>query len=158
MQTPPRASTSRRLLAAMGAMLLLLLASVTQSMLREGQLIDTLAQVASEDLERIALLSEINDDANEASRRLVVLLVAGREQRVHAYEEIDTANRHLDSAMLLLARHIEGGERNPQFLDLTNLLQRYRGSIRPPPSWSSLARLRPHGPRWSTKPMSRCRC
>ena len=126
MQTPPRASTSRRLLAAMGAMLLLLLASVTQSMLREGQLIDTLAQVASEDLERIALLSEINDDANEASRRLVVLLVAERDHRVHAYEEIDTANRHLDSAMLLLARHIDGGERNPQYLDLTNLLQRYR--------------------------------
>ena len=122
------ASTSRRLMAAMMGMLLLLLASVGMSLQQGRQTADTMRALAQEDLERMSLLSEINDNANEAARKLVILLAAQRDRRVEAYAEIDNANRYLDSAMVLLPRVIADGAANPQFMQVVKSLAHYRQS------------------------------
>ncbi len=119
-------STSHSLVVAITALLALVLGAAGLAWHQERKLSAVIERLATVDLQRIERLSKVNDHANDAARRLIVLLSAPRQQRVQAYEQIAATNRRLDHAMGELALVIEGGAGNPSFQTIQTLLARYR--------------------------------
>jgi diguanylate cyclase (GGDEF)-like protein len=110
-------------------MLALLFTSLGLTLLREHQFSAETERFFNEDLERIRLLTEINEHASDAGRKLLVLLTATRDARVLTHAEIDAANRRLDAEMLLLPRLLDEGHDNPHFRTLVDALKRYRAAF-----------------------------
>ncbi len=119
-------STSHSLVVAITALLALVLAATGLAWHQERKLSAVIERLASVDMQRIERLSKVNDHANDAARRLIVLLTAPRQLRVQAYTQIDATNRRLDQAMDELARVIEGGKDNSSFRTIVTLLGHYR--------------------------------
>lgn len=122
------AVTSRRLVLAIATLLALLLITAGSALVHEQQIATMIGQQAADDQERTELFSDINDNANDSTRKLIVLLTSPRAVRVYAYTEIDAAIRQLDSSMKLLPRHIQGGHDNLGYVAIVNGLRRYRQS------------------------------
>jgi len=104
--------------------LLLLLAGLTLNRLSEFS--QAFTQLVTEQNETHEIVNDIGANAEDAARKLLVLLSVEREQRVLAYAEIDVANRHLDAAMLLLDRRLPVGERRQALFNVKQRLERYR--------------------------------
>lgn len=121
-------SLSRRLSLAFVALLVLLLCTTGLALMHERRIAATIARITDVDLERLWLISEINDHANDGARKLIVLLAAPRDLRVAAYAEIDAAHRRLDSAMVMLERKIDGGGSNHAYLVIVQCLRHYRSA------------------------------
>lgn len=119
-------STSRRLVGAIAALLVLLLLTAGLALVHLQRIAATTASLATEDQERIELIAEVNNHANDSTRKLIVLLTAPRSKRVDAYAEIDAVVRHLNTAMQRLPRYVEGGASNPGYLSIVDKLRRYR--------------------------------
>ncbi|MEK8034871.1 EAL domain-containing protein [Ideonella sp. DXS29W] len=111
-------------------MFALLVASAGLALHHVRQMSATIAALRSADLERLWLTSNVNEEANDGARKLIVLLAAPRELRPQVYAEIDAAHRRLDSSMALLARLLERGDRHPGFSLMLDCLQRYRSAYR----------------------------
>jgi diguanylate cyclase (GGDEF)-like protein len=107
-------------------MLCLLFVSLGMTLVREQQFSAETERFVNQDLVRIRLLTEINEHASDAGRKLLVLMASPRETRVLAYTEIAAANRQLDAAMQLLPALLEGGMDNPHHSVLVEALSRYR--------------------------------
>ena len=119
-------STSHSLVVAITALLALVLGAAGLAWHQERKLSAVIERLATVDLQRIERLSKVNDHANDAARRLIVLLSAPRDQRVQAYAQIAATNQRLDQAMKELALVIEGGTGNRSFQTIQTLLGHYR--------------------------------
>ena len=113
-------------MAAIALLVGLLVLAVTLAVLDIRSSNAVVGRLANEDLERVARVAEIGDNANNVARKLVVLANAPRSLRVSAYTEIDAANRRLDGAMARLARGVEGGEAMRAYRALTDAIAQYR--------------------------------
>ncbi|MDE2402895.1 MAG: EAL domain-containing protein [Burkholderiales bacterium] len=122
------AVTSRRLVLAIAILLALLMITAGSALVHEQQIATMIGQQAADDQERTELFSDINDNANDSTRKLIVLLTSPRDIRLYAYTEIDAAIRQIDSSMKLLPRHIQGGHGNLGYVAIVNGLRRYRQS------------------------------
>ncbi|MDE2592720.1 MAG: EAL domain-containing protein [Burkholderiales bacterium] len=122
------AVTSRRLVLAIAALLALLLSTAGASLLKEQRIAALITQQAQDNQERTELFADINDNAFESTRKLIILLTAPREVRMYAQEEINAAIRRLDSSMKLLPRYIDQGDHNPGFVLIADCLRRYQQS------------------------------
>jgi len=83
-------------------------------------------QLVTEQSETQEIVNDVGENAEDAARKLLVLLSARHDQHVLAYAEIAAANRQLDSAMVLLNQRLPAGERRQALLNLQQRLQRYR--------------------------------
>lgn len=119
-------STSQRLMAAIALLVGLLVCAVLLAVLDIRASTTAVNRLANEELERISLVGEISDNANDVARKLVVLANAPRDMRVLAYTEIDAANRRLDAAMVLLAKNIERGVANVNYRSLAESIKVFR--------------------------------
>lgn len=82
--------------------------------------------MATRDFERVLLVSEVNENANDAARKMMVVLTAERALRVSAYQEIDAANRQIDSAVALLQRSLDNAAQVANLTKLKEALLRFR--------------------------------
>ena len=104
--------------------LLLLLGLLTVSRLDDlSQAFTSLVEEQNETHETVADLSAHADDA---ARKLLVLINLERDQRGLAYTEIDAANRHLDATMRLLEQRLPVGERRVALFRVQQRLKLYR--------------------------------
>lgn len=104
--------------------MLMLLAALTVNRLNEFSVAFT--QLVTDQNETHEIVADVGANAEDAARKLLVLLSAERDQRMLAYTEIDVANRHLDGAMALLDQRLPVGERRQALFNLQQRLQRYR--------------------------------
>ncbi|MBT9502588.1 MAG: EAL domain-containing protein [Burkholderiaceae bacterium] len=104
--------------------LLLLLAGLSVSRLNE--LSGAFTRLVAEQNETHEILSDIGANAEDAARKLLVLISVKREQRVLAYAEIDAANRHLDAAVRLMDQRLPVGDRRQALFNVRQRLERYR--------------------------------
>jgi len=119
-------STSYRLIAALAFLTLLLTGGAGLALFRQYQQAAQFEQLVTNDFQRFSLVSELSEHANDAARKMVVLISAPRRLRIGAYAEIDAADRELDTGLAALARLIDGGAANPQYQAIAQALARYR--------------------------------
>jgi diguanylate cyclase (GGDEF)-like protein len=119
-------STSTRLIAALALLTLLLTGGAGLALNRQQQLAAQFEQLVTNDFQRFSLVAELSDRANDAARKMVVLISAPRTLRIGAYAEIDAADRHLDTGLDALAKLVDGGADNPQLRLIADALARYR--------------------------------
>jgi diguanylate cyclase (GGDEF)-like protein len=115
-----------RLTIAFVAMLALLIGLSGMTLFRMQQVSNSLDRLSSDQLENLTLVSEIGENAEDAARKLLVLISASRPERMLAYAEVDAANRRLDSSMKILDSRLPGGDRRALFLAVADKLQAYR--------------------------------
>lgn len=121
-----KSSIAVRLTASFVAVLALLLGLSAMSLFRMRQVSQSLDRLSTDQLENLTLVADIGENAEDAARKLLVLISADRSERVLAYSEIDAANRRLDSAMQVLDARLPGGKRRTPFLAVGSRLQAYR--------------------------------
>ena len=121
-----KSSIAVRLTLSFVAVLALLIGLSAMTLLRMRQVSQSLDRLSSDQLENLTLVADIGENAEEAARKLLVLISADRSERVLAYTEIDAANRQLDSAMQVLDARLPGGDRRALFLAVGAKLQAYR--------------------------------
>lgn len=104
--------------------LLLLVAGLSLQRLNDFSVAFT--NLVTDQNETYEIINEVGSNAEDAARKLLVLISAQRDQRVLAYTEIDVANRHLDAAMTLLDHRLPVGERRQALFKLKQRLKHYR--------------------------------
>jgi diguanylate cyclase (GGDEF)-like protein len=115
-----------RLALSFAALLALLLVVAALALARLHELSAAFEQLSGEHLVRMQTAGDIGHSADEAARKLLVLLSAPRERRVHAYGEIDAANRKLDGLIESLAQQLPGGQAHPGVAGVRDALLAYR--------------------------------
>ena len=121
-----KSSIAVRLTVSFVAVLALLIGLSAMTLFRMRQVSQSLDRLSSDQLENLSLVADIGENAEDAARKLLVLISADRPERVLAYPEIDAANRRLDSAMQVLDARLPGGDRRALFLAVAGRLQAYR--------------------------------
>ncbi len=117
-----------RLILAFAVLLGLLLMLAALSISWQQQLARALTELIDQQALTRETLYDISSNAEDAARKLLVLMSRERATRVSAYTEIDAANRQLDAAMLLLKATSPPGPRREALLVVEQRLQRYRTS------------------------------
>ena len=119
-----RIGSRLRMAFAVLLLLFMLLAGLTIYRLEHFSLAFT--QLVSEQTEVLNDVNDVSTNADDAARKMLVLISLDREQRVLAYEEIGAANRRLDAAMQLLDKRLASTARRRALLDVKRSLDVYR--------------------------------
>jgi diguanylate cyclase (GGDEF)-like protein len=125
-RSPANSPIAIRLTISFVALLALLIGLSAMTLFRMEQVSRALDRLDSDQLENLTLVADIDENAEDAARKLLVLISAERDERVLAYAEIDAANRRLDSSMRLLDARLPGGDRRALFLSVQEKLRAYR--------------------------------
>ncbi|MCV2350971.1 putative bifunctional diguanylate cyclase/phosphodiesterase [Paucibacter sp. Y2R2-4] len=115
-----------RLGLAFAVLMISLLALAALTMVRLDAFSRAFTRVVGEQAETLESINDVSANAEDAARKLLVLISSERETRVLAYTEIDAANRQLDSAMLLLDQRLPAGERRQAWFNVQQRLKQYR--------------------------------
>ncbi|MDT9000143.1 EAL domain-containing protein [Paucibacter sp. APW11] len=115
-----------RLVLSSAALILLLVVPALAMLARLEQLSQAFEQLSSQRLLLLRLAGEINLHANDAARKLLVLISAPRPQRVEAYAAVDSSNRKIDEGMKMLAARLPGGQANASLRELEGSLAIFR--------------------------------
>jgi len=117
-----------RLILAFAVLLGLLIALAVLSVRWQNQFSAALTQLISEQFELREVVAEVDGNAEDATRRLLVLMSTNRGIRVSAYTEIDAANRRLDTAMRVLDARLAGSAERVALDAVWDRVARYRRS------------------------------
>ncbi|MBT9457932.1 MAG: EAL domain-containing protein [Burkholderiaceae bacterium] len=121
-----RLRIGQRLVLAFGLLLAFSLLIAALAVNRLNELSDAFTRLVDEQNETREILGDIGANAEDAARKLLVLISLKREQRVLAYAEIDAANRHLDAAVRLMDQRLPVGDRRQALFNVKQRLERYR--------------------------------
>ena len=126
----PRIRFSKRIGSRLGlafaVLMISLLALAALTMLRLDAFSRAFTRVVGEQAEMLENINDVSANAEDAARKLLVLISSERQTRVLAYTEIDAANRQLDSAMLMLDQRLPAGERRQAWFNVQQRLKQYR--------------------------------
>ena len=100
--------------------------TVAVMLLRLHELSDAFEHLGRDRLVLLRLAADIELNASNATRKLLVLISAERDQRIQAYRALDGANREIDRAMSDIERRLPQPLANPQFRELSGSLQSFR--------------------------------
>ena len=114
------------LLGMLVALTLMTCAAMALLLQRQQAMALQVEDMATRDFERVLLVSDISENANDAARKMMVVLTAERALRVSAYQEIDAANRQIDSAVVLLQRSLENSAQVANLAKLKEALLSFR--------------------------------
>lgn len=126
MPRKPPLSIRSRLILSFGAILALLIGVSGMTVFRMQQVAVALERISAEHLENLALITEIGENAEDAARKLVVLMSASHDERVLVYVEIAAADRLLDSAMTVLDTRLPDAPRRALLAQFGVKLKAYR--------------------------------
>ncbi|MEJ6007287.1 EAL domain-containing protein [Paucibacter sp. AS339] len=115
-----------RLGLAFGVLMVSLLVLASLTMLRLDAFSRAFTRVVGEQAETLESINDVSANAEDAARKLLVLISTERETRVLAYTEIDAANRQLDAAMRLLDQRLPEGERREALVNVQQRLKQFR--------------------------------
>ncbi len=122
----PRLRIGPRLALVFSILLVLLLLVAGMAITRFANFSNALTTLVAEQAQTAELINDISAGAEDAARKLLVLISGKRVQRVQAYEAIDSANQRLNHALTQLEKRLPAGPRHEAFELMRSRLEQYR--------------------------------
>ena len=122
-------SLALRLVGTVALAIGLALAVAAYAMWRQDELAAELDRLAEQGLQRVVLIWEANENANDAARKMLVLVTSPPEFHAGVHEEIAAANRRLDAALNLLRADLHDDASLPRLESVFDARQRYEDSF-----------------------------
>jgi diguanylate cyclase (GGDEF)-like protein len=118
-----------RLRASFALLLALPLLMAALAVQRLQDLSDAYAHLVDEQAELLATAGEVSENADDAARKVLVLLGSSPELRRLLVDEIDAADRRLEAAAELLRHRIEGEAGQRALSQLRDSMSAYRSQL-----------------------------